>query len=173
MQSPQCGICVESRYLLPGNMHIHLHACRCTPIYERKPIPGFSLTGRCILQACITTPILIMPQIRIYIYIYLYIYIYISICIYIYIYTYLGSPPPLPGIPPPSRSPPRAAPAPSSPGQPERTHSNQREGDRWRMIPASASSQERRTASEQGQGTVCKEKEQHHILYGNEHVTMT
>ena len=53
-----------------------------------------------------------------------------------------------PGPPPPGR----AAPAPSGPAQPERTHANQREGGRWRMIPASASSQERRTASEQGQG---------------------
>ena len=43
--------------------------------------------------------------------------------------------------------------APEAPGpaQPERTHANQREGGRWRMIPTSASSQERRTASEQGQ----------------------
>ena len=40
----------------------------------------------------------------------------------------------------------------SGPAKPERTHANQREGGRWRMIPASASSQERRTASEQGQG---------------------
>ena len=46
--------------------------------------------------------------------------------------------------PPPSRRP-RATPAPSSPG-------------RWRMIPASASSQERRTASEQGQGHRWNEK---------------
>ena len=42
------------------------------------------------------------------------------------------------------------------------------------MIPASASSQERRTASEQGQGApFARRKEQHHTLYGNEHVTMT
>ena len=42
------------------------------------------------------------------------------------------------------------------------------------MIPASASSQERRTASEQGQGApFARRTEQHHILYGNEHVTMT
>ena len=39
------------------------------------------------------------------------------------------------------------------------------------MIPASASSQERRTASEQG--PFARRKEQHHSLYGNEHVKMT
>ena len=33
---------------------------------------------------------------------------------------------------------------------------------------------ERRTAPEQGQGApFARRKEQHHILYGNEHVTMT
>ena len=80
------------------------------------------------------------------------------------------SPPPFP-VPGPR---PRAAPAPGGPGQPERTHANQSEGGRWRMIPASASSQERRTASEQGQGApFARRKEQHHTLYGNEHVTMT
>ena len=60
----------------------------------------------------------------------------------------------------------------SGPAQLERIHANQRGGGRWRMIPASASSQEGRTASEQGQGLQGK-KRQHHILYGNEHVTMT
>ena len=79
-------------------------------------------------------------------------------------------PPPFP-VPGPR---PRAAPAPGGRGQPERTHANQSEGGRWRMIPASASSQERRTASEQGQGApFARRKEQHHTLYGNEHVTMT
>ena len=39
------------------------------------------------------------------------------------------------------------------------------------MILASV---ERRTASEQGQGApFARRKEQHHTLYGNEHVTMT
>ena len=105
----------------------------------------------------------------------------IYICIYIYA---LGSraptPPPAPSPPPhgiPRPLPgalPRAAPAPSSRGQPEGTHANQREGGRWRMISASASSQERRTASEQGQGApLARRKEQHHILCGNKHVTMT
>ena len=41
------------------------------------------------------------------------------------------------------------------------------------MIQASASSQERRTASEQGQGApFARRKEQHHTLYGNEPMTL-
>ena len=101
-------------------------------------------------------------------------------CIYIYICSRVPgphTPPPPPMVYPPPPFPvpgprPRAAPVPG--GQPERTHANQSEGGRWRMIPASASSQERRTASEQGQGApFARRKEQHHTLYGNEHVTMT
>ena len=60
---------------------------------------------------------------------------------------------------------PRVAPAPSSPGQPERTHANEREGGRWRIIPA-----ENRIRAGTG-APFARRKEQHHILYGNEHVT--
>ena len=86
------------------------------------------------------------------------------VCIYIHIYIYTCSRVPGPHPRPPYGIPPPPLPAPGPPGRPcsqrsrttgtnpRRTHANQREGGRWRMIPASASSQERRTASEQGQG---------------------
>ena len=153
-------------------MHIHLHACRCTPIYERKPIPGFSLTGRCILQACITTPILIMPQIRTYIYIYIYLSIYIYIYMYIYIYI-LGSPP-LPRYPSPL-----PVPAPGGPcsQQSRTTGTNPRKPEGGRSMENDPSQcfftgAENRIRAGTG-APFARRKEQHHILYGNEHVTMT
>ena len=108
------------------------------------------------------------------------------VCIYIHIYIYihaLGSRAPTPrppyGIPPP-------LPAPGPPGRPcsqrsrttgtnpRRTHANQREGGRWRMIPASASFTGAENRIRAGTGApFARRKEQHHILYGNEHVTMT
>ena len=77
--------------------------------------------------------------------------------------TYMLSGPGLPhppphGIPPPFPGPrplcPRAPEPPLLPAVPHNRNepTQTRERGRWRMIPASASSQERRTASEQGQG---------------------
>ena len=90
------------------------------------------------------------------------VHVYMYRCKGIYRYTYIyicsrvpaTSPPPPAMVSPPPPGPrppsPQAAPAPSGPAQLERTHANQREGGPWRMIPASASSQERENASEQG-----------------------
>ena len=68
--------------------------------------------------------------------------------------------PPPPWYPPPVPPGPRTAPAPSGPAQPERTHTNQREG-----------TMENEPHQSRDRGTFCKEKRA--ILYGNEHVTMT
>ena len=86
-----------------------------------------------------------------------------------------GPPSPPHGIPPPPPPAPGSrAPAPSGPAQPERTHANQREGGRWRMIPARCFFTGAENRIRAGTGApFARRKEQHHILYGNEHVTMT
>ena len=68
---------------------------------------------------------------------------------------------------------PRTAPAPSGPAQPERTHANQKEGtmenDPRQCFFIGA---ENRIRAGTG-APFARRKEQYHILYGNEHVTMT
>ena len=146
---------------------------------RRKPrllVPGCGVEGAELWESG-------LRDIYIYIYIYTYIYLFVSFFISLFVSFFicfciyaLGSrapthPRPLPMVSPP---PPGPRPAPALPAvPPERTHANQREGGRWKMIPASASSQERRTASEQGQGHRLQGEKSNIIFYGNEHVAMT
>ena len=104
------------------------------------------------------------------------------VCVYVYMYIYIymlsgpGPPPPPPqGIPPPPSLPIprfRAAPAPSSPGQPERTNTRKPkpEGGRTMENDPSLTGAENRIRARTGT-PFARRKEQHHILYGNEHVT--
>ena len=83
----------------------------------------------------------------------------------------VSPPPPRPSAPVPPG--PRTAPAPSGPAQPEQTHANQREGT-MENDPSQCFFTGAENRIRAGTGApFARRKEQHHILYGNEHVTMT
>ena len=148
---------------------------------------GFRTTGSGLRTCGFLKPKGLKPQctmhicMRMYVYVYIYMYIilifiniiifsnniyiyiwYVCICIYIYI------PPPRPG--PRAPGPPLLPAVPHNRNQPTQTRG-------WRMI-ANDPSQCFFTGAENriraGTGApLARRKEQHHILYGNEHVTMT
>ena len=92
--------------------------------------------------------------------------------IYIYIYMLSGPGPQTPPPPPPGPGP---RPAPEHSNRTTGTNPRKQGGGRtMENDPSKCFFTERRTASEQGHGApFARRKEHDHILYSNEHVTMT